>query len=294
MNTRPFAIVTGASTGIGLELAREAASRGYDLLLAADEPLDQAAGELRALGAEVDTLQADLATRDGIEQLYARAKGRDRCVARQRRARPRQGLPRSGIRRGAARHQHQRHRHARPHPARGAPDAALACSGKILITGSIAGFMPGTFQAVYNGTKAFIDSFSYALRRAQGHRRDRDLPDAGRHRYGLLRARRHARHQGRHRGKGRPADVAKTGFDAMEEGEAGVVAGLSATSCVPPRQRVAGRGAGRAAPQDGRARLGAQLRENIMDGGAQAATYAALTDRERKGVHENRASRPAG
>ena len=30
--------------------------------------------------------------------------------------------------------------------------------GRILITGSIAGFMPGTFQAVYNGTKAFIDS----------------------------------------------------------------------------------------------------------------------------------------
>ena len=51
MNTRPFALVTGASTGIGLELAREAASRGYDLLIAADEPLDQAASELRALGA---------------------------------------------------------------------------------------------------------------------------------------------------------------------------------------------------------------------------------------------------
>jgi short-subunit dehydrogenase len=36
--------------------------------------------------------------------------------------------------------------------------------GRILLTGSIAGFMPGTYQAVYNGTKAFIDSFSFALR----------------------------------------------------------------------------------------------------------------------------------
>ena len=36
--------------------------------------------------------------------------------------------------------------------------------GRILITGSIAGFMPGTYQAVYNGTKAFLDSFSFALR----------------------------------------------------------------------------------------------------------------------------------
>lgn len=35
--------------------------------------------------------------------------------------------------------------------------------GRILITGSIAGFMPGTFQAVYNGTKAFLDSFSFEV-----------------------------------------------------------------------------------------------------------------------------------
>src|SRR4029077_4238777 len=37
-------------------------------------------------------------------------------------------------------------------------------AGRILITGSIAGFIPGTFQAVYNGTKAFLNSFSFALR----------------------------------------------------------------------------------------------------------------------------------
>ena len=43
-------------------------------------------------------------------------------------------------------------------------DMRAAQSGRILITGSIAGFMPGTFQAVYNGTKAFLDSFAYALR----------------------------------------------------------------------------------------------------------------------------------
>jgi short-subunit dehydrogenase len=39
-----------------------------------------------------------------------------------------------------------------------------ANSGRILVTGSIAGFMPGSFQAVYNATKAFIDSFCFALR----------------------------------------------------------------------------------------------------------------------------------
>ena len=36
--------------------------------------------------------------------------------------------------------------------------------GRILITGSIARFMPSTYQAVYNGTKALLDSFSVALR----------------------------------------------------------------------------------------------------------------------------------
>jgi short-subunit dehydrogenase len=41
---------------------------------------------------------------------------------------------------------------------------AAGREGRILVTGSIAGFMPGTYPAVYNGTKAFIDSFSFALR----------------------------------------------------------------------------------------------------------------------------------
>ena len=57
-SNRPLAIVTGASSGIGLELAREAASRGYDLIIAADEPLDTAAQSLRALGAEVEAVQS--------------------------------------------------------------------------------------------------------------------------------------------------------------------------------------------------------------------------------------------
>jgi short-subunit dehydrogenase len=43
-------------------------------------------------------------------------------------------------------------------------DMRQAGAGRILITGSIAGFMPGTYQAVYNASKAFLDSFSFALR----------------------------------------------------------------------------------------------------------------------------------
>ena len=75
--SRPFAIVTGASTGIGLELAKRCAKEGYDLLIAADEPqIEQAAASLRAGGTDVEALQADLATTDGVDKLCAAAKGR--------------------------------------------------------------------------------------------------------------------------------------------------------------------------------------------------------------------------
>jgi short-subunit dehydrogenase len=60
---RPFAIVTGASTGIGFELAKRCVKEGYDLLIAADEPeIEKAAASLREGGTEVEALHADLAT----------------------------------------------------------------------------------------------------------------------------------------------------------------------------------------------------------------------------------------
>ena len=69
-DSRPLAIVTGASTGIGLELARLCAENGHDLLIAADEPaIETAATELRAHGAKVDALNVDLSTIEGVETL---------------------------------------------------------------------------------------------------------------------------------------------------------------------------------------------------------------------------------
>jgi short-subunit dehydrogenase len=71
-----LAIITGASTGIGLELARCCAERGFRLLIAADEPaIAEAAAELRSAGAEVETVQADLATETGVDKLHAARKG---------------------------------------------------------------------------------------------------------------------------------------------------------------------------------------------------------------------------
>jgi|ERR1700722_8268164 len=83
---RPIAIVTGASTGIGCELARRCANEGYDLLIAADKPaIEQAAASLRSAG-QSGTLQADLATIDGVDELYSAAKGpTGGCAAGQRR-----------------------------------------------------------------------------------------------------------------------------------------------------------------------------------------------------------------
>jgi uncharacterized protein len=161
---RPLAVVTGASSGIGLELARQCAQNGFDLIIAADRPLEQAITELKAAGAQVDAVEADLATAKGVDALVEKIGGRqvDALLANAGHGQGKGFLDTDFIK---ARHVIDTnitgtldliHRIGRQMVSRG--------SGRILITGSIAGFMPGTFQAVYNGTKAFIDSFSWALR----------------------------------------------------------------------------------------------------------------------------------
>src|SRR3954451_21446227 len=74
---RKFAIVTGASTGIGSELARCCASAGFDLLIAADEPqIEAAAASLRETGVQVESMQADLSTIEGVDRLWSAARER--------------------------------------------------------------------------------------------------------------------------------------------------------------------------------------------------------------------------
>jgi len=160
-----FAIVTGASSGIGYELARLCANDGYDLLIAADDPsITQAADSLRPSGVTVQSLEVDLATREGVDELYAATAGRpvDALLANAG----------HGLGRAFLDQDFDEVRHVIDTNITGtiyliqtvARDMRQRNQGRILITGSIAGFMPGTFQAVYNGTKAFIDSFSFALR----------------------------------------------------------------------------------------------------------------------------------
>ena len=68
---KPLAVVTGASSGIGYELAKQFAQNDFDLLVTATGPsIDQAARDFKALGADVRSVQADLSTADGVEKLY--------------------------------------------------------------------------------------------------------------------------------------------------------------------------------------------------------------------------------
>ncbi|MDB6041890.1 MAG: oxidoreductase [Gammaproteobacteria bacterium] len=225
--TRPLALVTGASSGIGLELARECARNGFDLVIGADRPLAAAAAELEALGASVRPVEADLATADGVAQLYGSLAGRpvDALLANAG-----HGLGKGFLDQDFMEITHVIdtnitgtlalvHQVGRDMRARGA--------GRILITGSIAGFMPGTFQAVYNGTKAFIDSFSWALRnelKDTGVTVTCLMPGATETEF-FKRADMMDTKLGTDE-KQDAAEVARVGFKAMMDGEGDVVAGL--------------------------------------------------------------------
>lgn len=160
-----LAIVTGASTGIGFELASIAAEQGYDLVVAADEPLiEPAAADFRRHGVEVRPVEADLATIDGVDRLLAATGGRQIDVLCANAGR---GLGRAFVDQAV-----DEWRRVVDTNITGTVyllqkvlrTMLVRDQGRILVTGSIAGYMPGSFQAVYNGTKAFIDNFTDAIR----------------------------------------------------------------------------------------------------------------------------------
>ena len=158
-----LAIVTGASSGIGLELAKLAAKDGYDLILAADTSFATAEGELRAAGGSVETVEVDLSDFEGVDRLLDAANGRQIDLVC---ANAGHGLGRAFLDQDPAEWRHVVNTNVtgtvyliqkalKPMVARN--------SGKLLVTGSVAGYIPGSFQAVYNGTKAFVDSFVAAI-----------------------------------------------------------------------------------------------------------------------------------
>ncbi|KAB0677197.1 SDR family NAD(P)-dependent oxidoreductase [Aureimonas leprariae] len=164
---RRLAVVTGASAGIGYELAKVCAGEGFDLVIAADDArIGTVAEEFRRLGARVEEVEADLSTTEGVDTLLAKVReiGRpvDALLANAGR----------GLGHGFLDQDFAEARKVVDTNIVGTiylvqaigRDMRARNAGRIMIVGSIAGFMPGSFQAVYNGTKSFLNSFSFGLR----------------------------------------------------------------------------------------------------------------------------------
>jgi short-subunit dehydrogenase len=227
----PFAVITGASSGIGYELARQFAENGYDLLLAAeDADIERAADDLRRDGKnDVRAVRVDLATYEGVEGLYAaiRESGRPVDAIAINAGR--------GIGGDFTRETDLREElnvidvnvTSTVHLAkRVLPDMVARDAGKVLFTSSIASMMPGTYQAVYNASKSFVQSFAEALR---NELKDTDITITA-----LMpgptdteffdRADMLDTNVGASK-KDDPATVAKQGFEALMKGKEKVVAG---------------------------------------------------------------------
>lgn len=225
-----FAVITGASTGIGFELAHIAAAEGYDLLVVADEPLiESAAGDFRSAGVDVQSVEADLSTLDGVDRLLEAAGGRridvlcanaatgtggaflDQDVAAWRRAVDTNITGTMYL------------------LQRVLTDMVGRDDGKVLVTGSIAGYIPGSFNAVYNGTKAFIDNVTEAMRNeikeSKGVTLTTLMPGPTDTEF-FARADMLDTQVGQDPNKADPAKVARDGWDALMAGKGHIVSGL--------------------------------------------------------------------
>lgn len=230
---KPLAVVTGASSGIGFELAKVFAENGFDLIVnAEDGRLGAAAEQLQSAGAQVQPVQSDLSTYDGVEQLYAAIASTGRPVSA--------AALNAGVGQGGAFIDTDLADEIKiidlnitstVHLAkRLLADMVVRDDGKVLITSSIASTMPGSFQAVYNASKSFLQSFAQALQNELKdtnititslmpgptdtnffHRADMDDTKIGQS------------------SKDDPAQVAKQGFEALMGGKDKIVAGSAKT-----------------------------------------------------------------
>jgi short-subunit dehydrogenase len=223
-----FAIITGASSGIGLELAKLAAKDGYDLLVVADTPFVDASAGLQDSGVSVETLEADLSTTEGVDQLLSAARGRQVALLC---ANAGHGLGHAFLDQDLAdwRHVIDTNVTGTLYLLQKVLKQMVACDeGKILVTGSIAGFIPGSFQAVYNGTKAFVDNFTDALRNeikdSKGVTLTTLMPGPVETEF-FERGDMMDTEVGSNPNKSDPADVAKDGYDAVMSGKASIVSG---------------------------------------------------------------------
>ncbi|HEY3752072.1 MAG TPA: SDR family NAD(P)-dependent oxidoreductase [Pseudonocardiaceae bacterium] len=227
--TRPLALVTGASSGIGLELARQFGENGYDLILnAEDTGVDAAADDLVETGASIRSVQEDLSTDEGVRRLWATVTAMGRPLDA---AALNAGVGEGGpfLETDLADEMEIIDVNVRSTVQLAKlvlRDMAARDEGRVLVTSSIASTMPGSFQAVYNASKSFLQSFAEALRNELRdtnvvvtslmpgptetnffHRAEMDDTKVGQSE------------------KDDPAQVAKQGFQALMKGKDKIVAG---------------------------------------------------------------------
>jgi short-subunit dehydrogenase len=167
-SARPLAVVTGASSGIGLELAKQFAANGFDLIVAAeDADVETAAQGIRDAGASAEAVRVDLATPAGVEELASRIQAGGRPV---------EALAlNAGVGAGGAFATDTEladelrvidlNVRSTVHLAKLVlPGMVARDAGRVLITSSIGAAIPGSFHAVYNASKSFVQSFGLALR----------------------------------------------------------------------------------------------------------------------------------
>jgi uncharacterized protein len=164
---RKLAVITGASSGIGYELAKIFAQNNYDLIInSSSTKIEEATSDLRNSGSDVTAVMADLSTREGAEKLYQEisAKGRPVDVL----------VLNAGVGQGGEfinidfedelNLMNLNMVYLVYLTKKILNDMVDRDEGKILFTSSIAAQMPGPYYAVYAASKAFVESFSQAIR----------------------------------------------------------------------------------------------------------------------------------
>jgi short-subunit dehydrogenase len=228
-STRPLAVVTGATSGIGYELAKQFATNGFDLVVCAeDDAIVTAARELEGLGASTEAVQADLSKPAGVDLLYGRISGTGRPVAAI--------ALNAGIGMGGAFATDtdlaqeleivDLNCRSTVHLAKlVVRDMVARDEGRMLFTSSIASTMPGSFQAVYNASKSFVQAFALALREElkETNVTVTSLMPGPTETEFFERAEMEDTKIGASDSKDDPEDVAKDGFEAMMAGKERVV-----------------------------------------------------------------------
>ncbi len=241
---RPLAVVTGASAGIGIELAAQFADNGFDLVIAAEDDAIHTAATRMPEQAQVLAVQVDLATSEGVDELYEHIRELGRPVdaialnagvgaggafATDTALEDELRLIDLNVRSTV---------HLAKHVVR---DMVARDEGRILFTSSIASTMPGAFQAVYNASKSFVQSFGLALRdelKDTGVTVTLLMPGPTETEFFDRAEMKDTKIGADTEGQDDPADVAKDGFEALMAGKDHVVAGSAKNKAQVASSRV--------------------------------------------------------